>query len=298
MGSLREPRPPNPFSGGLACLRTPGSLREPRPPNPFSGGLACLRTPGSLREPRPPNPFAGLEVPRNPDTLALLHTHWLGCARYEHASIAAFARVGLQLLSLGAPAELLRATHLAMRDEVQHARLCFGLAAAYGAGFEAGPLPIAGSVATGMDLETLLREAIFDGALGEGAAARRAHEGARTCEDSVVAEVLSRIAVDEQRHALLAYQTVQWALLAYPERAPSIVMECLREGDRQRAQAPLELGSNFGSRLEGDPSNRHGLLSTHQRAQIRDDTWTHVVAPILASMLCAPHLQQAPPTGS
>ena len=35
----------DPFSGGLACLRTPGSLREPRPPNPFITAIEGGATP-------------------------------------------------------------------------------------------------------------------------------------------------------------------------------------------------------------------------------------------------------------
>ena len=41
--------------------------------------------------------------------------------------------------------------------------------------------------------------AIFEGALGEGAAAMEAIEGARWCEDPVVREFLLRVAEDEQR---------------------------------------------------------------------------------------------------
>jgi hypothetical protein len=175
--------------------------------------------------------FAGLCRPQDGAMIERLRDHWLTSGRYEHASVAAFARVGLQLLSLGAPAELLRATQRAMADEVRHAQLCFGLAAAYGFGLaaaygvspsEAGPLRIDGCVSTGTQLETALREAIIEGALGEGAAAIEALEGGRACVDPVVRGVLSRIAEDEQRHALLAYQTVQWALTAEPARAREV----------------------------------------------------------------------------
>jgi len=49
----------------------------------------------------------------------------------EHASIAAFARFSLQLLSLGAPAGLIDDCTRALGDETAHARLCFQLASAY-----------------------------------------------------------------------------------------------------------------------------------------------------------------------
>jgi hypothetical protein len=226
--------------------------------------------------------FAGLRRPQDPELLERLRSHWLACARFEHASVAAFARVGQQLLSLGAPADLLRATHAAMADEVRHAQLCFGLAAAYDTPeLGSGPLRIEGCVATGMDLETTLREAIFEGALNEGAAALEALEGARACEDPVVREVLVRIAEDEQRHALLAYQTVKWALLAYPERARELVRGCLRDG---HLHAPMPASAS----VDDDAAARsHGLISSDARAWLRYQTWTDVVAPILAAMLSA-----------
>jgi hypothetical protein len=226
--------------------------------------------------------FAALDRPRDPAMLDRLRERWLAAARLEHASVAAFARVGLQLLSLGAPAELLRATQQAMADEVRHARLCFGLAAAYGGAppSEAGPLRVDGCVSVGMDLETALREAILEGALGEGAAALEASEGARACVDPAVRGVLSRIAEDEQRHALLAYRTVKWALRAEPRRAREVVLECLRAGQRCAPKPDSERDTVEDEALRG-----HGLISSNRRAWLRHEVWHEVVAPILAAML-------------
>src|SRR5262249_9106811 len=53
-------------------------------------------------------------------------------AAFEHASIAAFSRVALGLLGLGAPAELVAETHAAALDEVEHARVAFALSSAFG----------------------------------------------------------------------------------------------------------------------------------------------------------------------
>jgi len=224
--------------------------------------------------------FAQVRRPEDPALSEQLRGYWLNCARYEHASVAAFARVGLQLMSLGAPAELLRATQEAIADEVRHAQLCFGLAAAYGApATQAGPLSIAGCIATGMDLEATLREAIVAGALGEGAAALEALDGARTCDDPVVRAVLLRIAEDEQRHALLAYQTVQWALLAYPERARELVRGCLRERHVHAPMPTTEPGADHHALAS------HGLISPDARARLRAQTWTEIVAPLLTAML-------------
>jgi hypothetical protein len=48
---------------------------------------------------------------------------WIETALGEHASVAAFARFVLHLLSLGTPPDLLLDAIQAMEDEVHHARL-------------------------------------------------------------------------------------------------------------------------------------------------------------------------------
>ena len=252
-----------------------GTERTPR--------VAALRT--GTAWPASTQAFTGLSRPQDPTMIERLRNRWLASARHEHASVAAFARVGLQLLSLGAPADLLRATQQAMSDEIRHAQLCFGLAAAYGGAppCEAGPLRIDGCVATGMELETALYEAILEGALGEGAAAVEALEGARACVDPVVRDVLSSIAEDEQRHALLAYQTVKWALDAEPRRAREVVRECLRVGHRCAPKPAAEIGA-----VDDDAARSYGLISSNRRAWLRHEVWHEVVAPILTAMLQAP----------
>ena len=72
------------------------------------------------------------------DERAMLAAHWTEVAQLEHGSIAAFARFVLELLSLGAPPELVGTAQLAMRDEIAHARIAFGFASAY-AGAPVGP---------------------------------------------------------------------------------------------------------------------------------------------------------------
>jgi hypothetical protein len=61
----------------------------------------------------------------------ILASSWLADALDEHASVASFACFSMQLLALGAPPDLLRATQRATIDEIAHAEMCFGLASAY-----------------------------------------------------------------------------------------------------------------------------------------------------------------------
>ena len=143
----------------------------------------------------------------------------------EHASIAAFARFSLQLLSLGAPSELVEACTAALADETAHTKLCFGIASAYaGRALGPGPLDVAGSldVTSLVDIVDLV---IAEGCLGETGAALEALEAANTAADPVIVAAYAQIARDEQRHAELAFRFVRWALdRDYESVAPRVVM--------------------------------------------------------------------------
>src|SRR5262245_889099 len=63
------------------------------------------------------------EQPVDPTTRAALAAAWLRDAQMEHASIASFARFTLELLAVGAPAELVADSQRASLDEIEHARM-------------------------------------------------------------------------------------------------------------------------------------------------------------------------------
>jgi hypothetical protein len=137
--------------------------------------------------------------------------HWSKLGQLEHASIAAFARFSLQLLSLGAPAELVEACTQALADETAHARLCFALASSYaGRALGPGPLDIAGSL-TPTSLIDIVDLVILEGCLGETGAAFDALVAAEGADDPVIAGAYQQIAADEQRHAELAFRFLRWA---------------------------------------------------------------------------------------
>jgi hypothetical protein len=130
----------------------------------------------------------------------------------EHASIAAFARFSLQLLSLGAPAELVEACTQALADETVHTKLCFGIASAYaGRSIGPGPLDVSGSLGV-TSLTDVVDLVIAEGCFGETSAALEALEAAEEAPDPVIAAAYAQIARDEQRHAELAFRFVRWAL--------------------------------------------------------------------------------------
>jgi hypothetical protein len=150
---------------------------------------------------------------------AALAEHWTTMGQMEHASIAAFARFSLQLLSLGAPPELVEACTQALADETTHAKLCFGLASAYaGRAIGPGPLDVSGSLQV-TSLGDIVELVIAEGCFGETSAALEALEAAYSAADPVIVAAYSQIARDEQRHAELAFRFVRWAL----EREPGVV---------------------------------------------------------------------------
>ena len=147
--------------------------------------------------------------------------HWLRAALQEHASVASFARFALELMGVGAPAVLLADTARAMRDEVRHAELAFGLARRFGAkALTPGPLD-AGPVRS-MALCDVVVATVREGCIGETLAAAQAELAARRATDPEVAEALQEIAADEARHAALAWQVVQWALSEDPSLGPVV----------------------------------------------------------------------------
>ncbi len=137
---------------------------------------------------------------------------WLHAARDEHASIAAFGALSLQLLALGAPPELLADCHAAALDEIRHARLCFELASRY-AGRALGPAAFGDAPRVGgpTTREALARETFADGCVNETIAALEARRAAAHAEPALAA-VLAGIADDEERHAELAWRIVAWCL--------------------------------------------------------------------------------------
>lgn len=146
---------------------------------------------------------------------------WLHDAGLEHASVAAFARISLDLLAHGAPPELLAAAYQAALDEIRHAQLCLDLARSLGGrDVRLGELPLPAFEPA--SLERIAVEALLEGAVGETTAALIAHE-ATSQADAPARRVCEIIADDELRHAELAWATIAWALRRDPTLAPVLV---------------------------------------------------------------------------
>ncbi len=137
---------------------------------------------------------------------------WMRAAENEHASIATFARLTLELLALGAPMELVLGCQQAGAEEVTHAQEAYALLSSF-AGEELHALPFAEACAPIVpDVLRLARETLLDGCVGETAAALVAMRDAELERDPAVKAVLHRVARDESSHAELAFKLLAWTI--------------------------------------------------------------------------------------
>jgi hypothetical protein len=206
---------------------------------------------------------------------ALLAAHWAKVGQMEHASVAAFARFALQLLALGAPADLVRDSQEAMADELRHAKVAFGLASAY-SGTPLGPSTLDVSRALGAeDVASVVRLTFREGCVGESAAAHEARVSAGVAVDPAVRAALEGIAADEERHALLAWKLVRWALQAFEGEAREAVRAELARLESEPALQPAP---------EGELA-RHGVFDEPARLALRAEAVRAVVLPCARALV-------------
>lgn len=242
------------------------------------------RAPSVVRADWYPGPAADSEpvAPAPAACSAAVAAGWREQALMEHASVAAFARFSLQLLQLGAPAELVASTAVAMQDEIRHARACFELARRHSSeDVGPGPLAIEGALER-IDPTAIVLDALREGCIGETVAAIEASEALQHCEDPAARAVLERIAVEEGQHAELAWRFVAWAL----EKSPSLAQP-VRDAFAQELGAARPVQERVPPDLT--PADRelarHGLLSPTLRAALRERVLAGVVAPCAKALL-------------
>ena len=225
---------------------------------------------------------ADLEV----ELLAALAREWEADATLEHASIASFARLTLQLLALGAPPDLVALSQAASLDEIEHARSCFALASLYG-GHAIGPdrLDVEGALSGGSDLAVVASETVREGCIGETIAALLASEQLEYAGHPQVREVLARIASDEARHAELAWKIVRWAIAIGGQRVADAVASAF-EQVLANLETALEAESEYPLEVSRIADwHEHGRLDAHERRAVIREAVSNVVRPC-ARILC------------
>jgi hypothetical protein len=149
---------------------------------------------------------------------AELAAEWRRNGMKEHASIAAFSRLSLDLIAVSAPAELLAEVQGDALDEIRHARLCFSVAHALDGRTDGpGHFPEARARARALPTRSLVLaqlaiDAVIDGALNEGVSARLLARLAGTCTDPALAALLRGMAADEAKHAAHSWNVVAFCM--------------------------------------------------------------------------------------
>ena len=202
---------------------------------------------------------------------------WIETGLGEHASVAAFARFVLHLLSLGTPPDLLLDAIQAMEDEVHHARLCFGIARQF-TGESAGPgrMDISGVLDQGDDASSILRAAILEGCFEETVSAAYAQVALERVKEPSIRAVLARIADDESKHADLAWRFVNWTLQTFPELKPT-AQECFT----------LALTKPLVTEKEDDWAllEAYGQLLPDTKRKARETTLQDIILPRVVALL-------------
>jgi len=175
-------------------------------------------------------------------------------AAAEHASIASFARASLDLLALAAPADLVRDTHAAALDEIEHARIAYTLASRLsGVVIGPGALPLIATAAP--SYASFAVSTFLDACVGETIGAVQLRDLAARERDADIASTLEHMASDEDRHAELAFRTLAWVV---------------RTGGREASLAVRAAANGLDAKLRAQAVVKHvvlpctfALLDTH-----------------------------------
>ena len=252
----------------------PPSIRRP-----FLVG-SSLRSAGPLTRDDWATDIAPLASPVDRRTAAALHASWLKDALDEHASIAAFARFTMVMLSVGAPPDLIADSQRASLDEIKHARACFALARRYGSR-DVGPgaLEVADSLGS-VSLGDIAALTVQEGCVGETLGVLLASEQLARAADPEVVRILRRIVADENRHAELAWRFVKWAISVGGDEVERRIVEAL---DEALAQVENVVVRDYGVDLA--LWHAHGRLSCTEARQVSARGVQEVVLPCMDAVL-------------
>ncbi|WAS90367.1 ferritin-like domain-containing protein [Nannocystis punicea] len=221
-----------------------------------------------------------IDLPRDlpADVQAAIAEHWADVAALEHASVASFAVVTLELMALGAPPELLAEAQRAALDEIEHARVAWSLASLWsGRPLGPGPLALDGFPLRHV-LEDIVESLVRDGCVGETLGAAEAQLCAELAAHPVLAARLADIARDETRHAAFAWRTLRWLLASH---GSAVRLVALTTVARLRAELAADLPPDDS--LPSAPG--WGLLRPRTRRAHHRDTFTAVIEPVLRTLL-------------
>ncbi|HTQ41951.1 MAG TPA: ferritin-like domain-containing protein [Polyangiaceae bacterium] len=158
--------------------------------------IDCNKCSGVGRRP------AGLARPRGRRARSALGAYFASAAHLEAASVHAFERLAEELEAHGMESELVRAARRSARDEVRHTRATSRLARRFGG----EPPAVRVAKKRTRSLAAVALENAVEGCVRETFGALVATCQARSAGDAEIRRVMARIAVEETRHAALAWE--------------------------------------------------------------------------------------------
>ncbi|TPV92410.1 MAG: ferritin-like domain-containing protein [Myxococcales bacterium FL481] len=221
----------------------------------------------------PPEPW---EDHLDERTRRALAQAWARDALHEHASIASFARATMELIAVGAPADLVAATQRAGLDEVVHTRACLALARRYG-GAAQRPAALPPLSPRASELTRLASDTFLEACLGETIAALRAQRQLNACESAAACRVLALIAEDEAEHAAVGWATLRWAM-AQDRGAVRAGLQRLVIELRGRMSRPAAVA-------DGLDLMAAGRLTPALDAAVIGDAWRDIVEPMALELV-------------
>jgi hypothetical protein len=211
---------------------------------------------------------------------ARLTEEWLNDGRLEHASVAAFARLTLELMALGAPPELVRGAQESSIDEIEHAQLCFGIAARIsGKAMGPGKLPVHGALSD-VSLAEMARATFEEGCVGETIAALVAAAQARAARSGSLARIIEKIAEDESRHAAFAWRVVRWAIAVGGREVRNEI-----EKSFERIMTTSAVPASTGIGQDRSAYRAFGRIDGDEAARVRAEALRDVIAPCVRALL-------------
>lgn len=213
--------------------------------------------------------------------------YWAKVAMMEHASVASFSRFSLELMSVGAPIELLALAHQAALDEVKHTQISLSIANQFNsASFAPGSFPISSKVVDSAfgNMKKIAMAAALEGCIEETLAAAIVFYQAEHFGDNQKVALRS-VALDEANHAAFAWRAVQWMASTSPE-VHAAVSEVFVERAQRYESIPQPVAPSTLQRL--------GLLDQGMIANLQHAAWHQVVVPTAVSLGFLPSLEFQP----
>ncbi len=266
-----------PTQESACCWVVAGSCRVGRPFT-IDGEArhAAVRTASRVDWTRPGPP---LDNTLSEEQRRLIGECWLRDAQSEHASVASFARFTLQCLALGAPVDLVMAAQKATQEEIEHARLSFGLAARYlGQTYEPTALDVSGAL-DATDWLSVTLAVVSEGCIAETVSAVLLTGARDAALDPHVKNVLSRLVDEELAHAELAWKFLTWALTAAPHLAERV------SAVFAKAESHIGLGELHHDGPNDAMLRAHGCLPRDELRQLARQALAEVVRPAATGLL-------------